>query len=104
MPIHHIVLLKFKQGLPPADIEKVKSSLFSLPSKIPAISGAKYGTTIHHPLCHGFDTGVIFVFKDEDALRNGYMPHKAHTDYQGETAPYIDGQSYKLIFDIQSDE
>ncbi|KIJ64494.1 hypothetical protein HYDPIDRAFT_28435 [Hydnomerulius pinastri MD-312] len=93
MPIHHTVLLKLKQGVSLADIEKVKSSLFSLPSKIPAFTSAKAGKTIPHALDHGFDTGVIFEFKDEDALMNGYMPHKAHTDYAEETAQYIEGQS-----------
>ncbi|KAF9221002.1 hypothetical protein BS17DRAFT_786338 [Gyrodon lividus] len=101
MPIHHIVLLKFKQGVSPVDIEKVRQSLHSLGSKIPAISGVKAGKKVYHPLDHGFDEGVIFVFKDEEALMNDYIPHQAHRDYQAYTEPYIED---KLIFDIYSDE
>ncbi|KAF8550809.1 hypothetical protein OG21DRAFT_1446074 [Imleria badia] len=100
MPIHHIVLLKFKRGITPADIEKVRTSLHALPSQIPAISSIKAGHKIKHPLDHDFDEGVIFVFKDEDALKD-YMPHKAHRDYQAYTAPYIED---KLIFDIYTEE
>ncbi|KAG8214441.1 hypothetical protein J3R82DRAFT_9464 [Butyriboletus roseoflavus] len=101
MPIHHIILLKFKQGITPADVAKVRASLHALPSQIPAISGIKAGTKIKHPMDHDFDEGVIFIFNDEDALRKGYAPHKAHTDYQAYTAPYIED---KLIFDIFCEE
>lgn len=38
-----------------------------------------------------FSLGVIFVFKDEDALKE-YIPHKAHRDYQAYTAPYVEGR------------
>ncbi|KAF8120584.1 hypothetical protein EV363DRAFT_1369257 [Boletus edulis] len=96
MPIHHIVLLKFKRGVTPADVEKVRSSLHALPSQIPAISSVVAGKKIKHPMDQDFDEGVIFVFKDEAALKD-YKPHKAHRDYQEYTAPYIED---KLIFDI----
>ncbi|KAF9242553.1 hypothetical protein BU15DRAFT_72670 [Melanogaster broomeanus] len=105
MPIHHVgsltVLLKFKQGVSPEDVELVKRSLYSLPSKIPAISEMKAGNRLPHRFDHGFDEGVIFIFKDEDALRNGYAPHQAHLDHQVNTDPYVED---KLIFDISSDE
>ncbi|KIK92057.1 hypothetical protein PAXRUDRAFT_13454 [Paxillus rubicundulus Ve08.2h10] len=96
-----IVLLKFKQGVSPEDIDKFRHNLHSLGSKIPAISAVKAGRVIRHPLDHGFDEGVIFVFKDEAALKNDYIPHQAHRDYQAFSEPYIED---KLIFDIYSDE
>lgn len=52
-----VVLLKFKQGITPTDIEKVRMSLHGLPSRIPAISGIKAGHKIKHPLDHDFDEG-----------------------------------------------
>ncbi|KAG9315943.1 hypothetical protein JVU11DRAFT_3595 [Chiua virens] len=100
MPIHHIVLLKFKQGIAPADVEKVKASLRALPSLIPAISGVKAGHKLKHPFDHGFDEGVIFVFKDEDALKKGYVPHKEHQDHVARSEPYVED---KLIFDIYTE-
>jgi len=98
MAIHHIVLLRFKSGITPADVEKVRASLHALPSQIPAISSLKAGKKIKHPLDHDFDEGVIFVFKDDDALKD-YIAHKTHRDYQEYTAPYIED---KLIFDIDT--
>ena len=74
-------------------------------------------------MCRPVDVpGVIFIFNDEDALRKGYAPRKAHTDYQAYTDPYIEGRSRcpyssqwclrlmtfrhpdKLIFDIYCEE
>ncbi|KAH0831899.1 hypothetical protein J3R83DRAFT_12781 [Lanmaoa asiatica] len=91
-PIVTAVLLKFKQGITPADVEKIRKSLHALPSQIPAIRDVKVGTKIKHPFDHDFDEGVIFVFDDEDALKNDYSPHKAHRDYQEFTAPYVQGR------------
>lgn len=51
------VLLKFKRGITPTDIEKVRASLHALPSQIPAISSFKAGKKIKHPLDHDFDEG-----------------------------------------------
>ncbi|KAH7914252.1 hypothetical protein BJ138DRAFT_1144184 [Hygrophoropsis aurantiaca] len=96
--IHHIVLLKYKPDTTNDEKLKVKESLTALPSQIPAISGMVAGDIIYNPLGHGFDEGVIFLFENEEAL-NQYRPHKAHTDYQAFTAPFI---TDKLIYDIET--
>ncbi|KAH7922027.1 hypothetical protein BV22DRAFT_1071156 [Leucogyrophana mollusca] len=95
--IHHIVLLKFKPETTQDEIRRTKEILAALPSQIPSISGFIGGSTVPNSLAHGFHEGVIFVFENEDAL-NLYRPHKAHTDYQQTTAPWI---TDKLIFDIE---
>jgi len=98
MTIHHIVLLKFKPEVTPEQRQSVKDSIRALPSQIPAIQSIVAGDTLFNHLGHGYDEGVIFLFESVAKL-DEYRPHKAHTDYQASSAPYIED---KLIFDIES--
>ncbi|KAG1745843.1 uncharacterized protein EDB91DRAFT_126679 [Suillus paluster] len=98
MTIHHIVLYKFKPEATPEQRQSVIDSVSALPSQIPAIQGLVTGEILFNPLAHGYDDGVIFLFESVAKL-DEYRPHKAHTDYQAFSAPYIED---KLIFDIET--
>jgi len=101
MPIHHIFLFKYKADIVPADVEKVREALRSLPSLVPSIVELKAGKKIKHPLDQDFDDGVILVLKDEDALKDFISTVKTNSEYQASMKPYIQDM---LIFDIQVEE
>jgi len=96
MPIHHIVLLKYKEGTSASDKEAVRKRLFELKDLISHISDLKKGTALPNPMAQGFDDGVIMVFENEEALEK-YRPHEAHRSYQAWTAQFV---ADKIIFDI----
>lgn len=75
--------------------------LASAASRLVRRSGTPWTTTLtkvgvlHDVYCpivtrDSFFLDIIFVFKDEDALRE-YILHKAHRDYQAFTALHIEG-------------
>ncbi|KAJ8597235.1 hypothetical protein M405DRAFT_804263 [Rhizopogon salebrosus TDB-379] len=94
MTIHHIVLYKFKPEATPEQRQSVRNSVKALPSQIPSIQNLIIGETVFNHLGHGYDEGVVFLFENLHKL-NEYRPHKAYTDCQASSAPYIED---KLIF------
>ncbi len=74
--IKHIVLVKFKQGTPRSEIEKIIEGLRGLPGRIPEIRGYEVGEdVVHSP--RSFDLAIIGRYDDLDALKR-YQDHPAH--------------------------
>jgi hypothetical protein len=106
------VLYKFKPEATPEQRQSVRNSVKALPSQIPSIQNLIIGETVFNHLGHGYDegalllvschrswavnkdraSGVVFLFENLDKL-NEYRPHKAYTDCQAPSAPYIEGWS-----------
>ena len=72
----HIVCWKYKPEISDAERERHRESLRALPSLIADIVSFNVGADILH-LDRSFDTGLVAVFADRDAL-DRYTEHPEH--------------------------
>lgn len=72
----HIVCWKYKEETAPETRAKHVERLKSLPQTIPNIESFEVGFDVLH-LERSFDTGLVAVFPDRDAL-DAYTIHPAH--------------------------
>src|SRR6476620_11125798 len=88
--LRHVVLFKFKDGTPAADIKKVEDAFRALPSKIKEIKSLEWGTN-NSPegLNQGF-THCFFVTFSSEQDRAVYLPHPAHKAFGAVLQPYLD--------------
>ncbi len=79
--LRHIVLYKFKDGLPAADLQEVIDTFAALPLKIDAIVGFEHGTNVSpEGKSEGLTHVFVVSFRDE-AGRDAYLKHPAHLAY-----------------------
>ena len=79
--LRHVVMYKFKDGLPPAQVQEVVKAFSGLPKKIDAIVGFERGTNVSpEGKSEGFTHVFVVTFKDE-AGRDAYLKHPAHDEY-----------------------
>lgn len=79
--LRHIVLYKFKDGLPAADLQEVIDTFAALPSKIDTIVGFEHGTNVSpEGKSEGLTHAFVVSFRDE-AGRDVYLKHPAHLAY-----------------------
>ena len=88
--LHHVVLMKFKEGTSAEQIRKIESAFCALPGKISAIYDLEWGTDVSvENLQQGFTHCFVVIFCNE-AGRAEYLPHPAHQDLTELASPYID--------------
>ena len=79
--LRHIVMYKFKDGLPPAQVQEVVDAFNGLPKKIDAIASLESGTNVSlEGKSEGFTHVFVVTFRDE-AGREAYLKHPAHDAY-----------------------
>jgi hypothetical protein len=79
--LRHIVLYKFKDGLPAADVQEVIDTFAALPMKIDTIVGFEHGTNVSlEGKSEGLTHAFVVSFRDE-AGRDAYLKHPAHLAY-----------------------
>jgi hypothetical protein len=79
--LRHIVLYKFKDGLPAAQLQEVIDTFAGLPKKIDTIIGFEAGTNVSpEGKSEGFTHVFVVTFKTE-ADRDAYLVHPAHAAY-----------------------
>jgi len=79
--LRHIVLYKFKDGLPAADVQEVIDTFAALPKKIDTIVGFEHGTNVSpEGKSEGLTHAFVVSFRDE-AGRDAYLKHPAHLAY-----------------------
>ena len=101
MPVHHIVLLKFKDDAPPSDVERYVAELAHLPRLDPDIDGWVSGPGVTPPFHNGdFDFGMACTLPDESSMER-YMAHPAHRRLAPFLAPILERQ---IAFDFVVDE
>lgn len=88
--LRHVVMFKFKDGTPAADIKKVEDAFRALPSKIKEIKSLEWGTN-NSPegLNQGFTHCFFVTFRSEQD-RAVYLPHPAHKAFGAVLQPYLD--------------
>ena len=88
--VRHVVLFKFKEDTPRAEIERIENGFRALPGKIPGTAGFEWGTNISpENLSQGFTHCFLVTFNDTKA-RDAYLPHPAHQAFVKILRPYLD--------------
>lgn len=88
--VRHVVLFKFKDDAPPAEIEKVERAFAQLKDKIPQIRDFEWGTDISPEGLQGGLTHCFLVTFDTPADRDAYIPHPAHQEFVALLKPLLD--------------
>jgi hypothetical protein len=79
--LRHMVLYKFKDGLPQAQIDEVVAAFSALPQKIDTILDFERGTnTSSEGKSQGLTHAFVVTFRDQQGL-DTYLKHPAHLDY-----------------------
>jgi hypothetical protein len=79
--LRHMVMYKFKDGLPPADLKEVVDTFAALPKKIDTIIGFEHGTNVSREgKSEGLTHCFVVTFRDEKGLAT-YLDHPAHQAY-----------------------
>lgn len=91
MPVKHVVLFRVKPGTPPAKVHEVFADLAVLIKKIPGLLDCSSGANASlEGLAKGFTHGFVMTFQDE-ASRDGYLPHPEHEKAKQKLLGLIDG-------------
>lgn len=90
-PYRHVVLFKFKDDAPKADIEKVEKAFAALKEKTgDLIQDFEWGLNVS-PETHdqGFTHCYLVTFKSADDLKE-YLPHPEHKAFGALLGPVLD--------------
>ena len=80
-PYRHVVLFKFKEGAPVAQVEKIEQAFLELKGKIPLIQSLEWGTNVSpEGLAGGFTHCYFLTFKSKADLEK-YLPHPEHKKF-----------------------
>lgn len=97
--LRHVVLYKFKEGLPAARVQEVIDAFSALPSKIEGIGGYEHGENVSpEGKSEGLTHAFVVSFRDE-AARDAYLKHPAHDAY---VAVVKDKREKVVVFDYWS--
>jgi hypothetical protein len=89
--VHHLVLFRFRDDLPPEAIQALFVELRALRDRIPGITGFSGGAdTSKEGLTQGFSHGFHMTFTDA-AARDAYLPHPAHQRVVEQLLPMLAG-------------
>jgi hypothetical protein len=98
--LRHIVMYKFKDDLPAAQVQEVIDAFAGLPKKVNTIIDFEHGTNVSKEgKSEGFTHVFVVTFKNEKDLAD-YLVHPAHADY----VKVVQGRRDKVIvFDYWAD-
>ena len=92
----HVVLFKFKDTAPPADVKAIEDAIVAFPPTMPMITGLEWGKDVSvEKLADGFTHCFLVTFKDADGLK-AYLPHPTH---QAAVAKLKPAMEKLLVFD-----
>jgi hypothetical protein len=88
--LRHVVLFKFKDSSPQAEVDKVVEAFMALSEKIDVIQSVEWGTN-NSPegLAQGFTHCFLVTFASE-ADRDIYLPHPDHKAFVEVLGPHLD--------------
>jgi hypothetical protein len=76
--IRHVLLIRFKPGVPSNAIDKIKAAFKAMLSSIEGVIDVEWGeNNSPENKNQGFTHCVLMTFADEDG-RNEYLPHPQH--------------------------
>lgn len=98
--LRHIVMYKFKDELPPKQLQEVIDAFAGLPKKIDTVIGFEHGTNVSpEGKSEGFTHCFVVTFRDE-AGRKIYLEHPAHQEY---VSIVKDRREKVIVFDYWAD-
>lgn len=88
--LRHVVLFKFREGIPADTLQQIERAFYSLPGKIPEIRDFEWGlNNSPEGLNKGFTHCFLLTFASE-ADRAVYLPHPAHKAFGVMIAPWLE--------------
>lgn len=76
--IRHILLIAFKPGTQPAQIDTVRNAFLAIPHQVSGVTVVEWGENDSpEGRADGFTHSVLMTFADE-AARQRYLPHPDH--------------------------
>ena len=76
--LRHVVLFKFKDDAPPADVKAIEDAIVGFPPTMPMIEALEWGKDCSvEKLADGFTHCFLVTFDDADGLK-AYLPHPTH--------------------------
>ena len=95
-PYRHIVLFKFKDDAPKAEIQKVEKAFAAMKKSIPEIQDFEWGTNVSpEGKADGFTHCFFVTFKNKAGLE-AYLPHPEHKKFVAGLKGLVDKV---LVFD-----
>jgi hypothetical protein len=79
--LRHVVMYKFRDDLPPAQLKEVIDAFCALPTKVKSIIGFEHGTNVSKEgKSEGLTHVFVVTFKNEADVA-AYIVHPAHEEY-----------------------
>jgi len=76
--LRHVVLFKFKDDAPAADVKAIEDAIVAFPPTMPMIKALEWGKDCSvEKLADGFTHCFLVTFEDADGLK-AYLPHPTH--------------------------
>ena len=96
--VKHIGLIKFKDGTPQEEMDKVFESLMDLSETVPGIEDYVSGpNNSPEGLTQGYTQGFVMTFQDV-AARDAYLTHPEHERFKKDALSHVDSV---LVFDFE---
>jgi hypothetical protein len=88
--LRHVVLLKFKDSVPPDKVKQLEHGFRALPGKIDAVIDFEWGKDVSvEGLSQGFTHCFRLTFRDARG-RAVYLPHAAHKEFVTAIKPHLE--------------
>jgi len=88
--VRHVVLLKFKDGTTPEQVQAIEKAFRLLPAEVEEIRDFEWGTDMSvEKLAAGYTHCFLVTFDTPDA-RDAYLPHPAHQDFGKQLKPILE--------------
>ncbi len=88
--LRHVVLFKFREGIPADTLQNIERAFYSLPGKIPEIRDFEWGlNNSPEGLEKGFTHCFLLTFASEED-RAVYLPHPAHKAFGALISPWLE--------------
>ena len=88
--LRHVVLLKFKDSVPPDKVKQLEDGFRALPGKIDAVVDFEWGKDVSvEGLAQGFTHCFRVTFRDAQG-RAAYLPHAAHKEFVTAIKPNLE--------------
>jgi hypothetical protein len=78
MPVNHVVLLKFNEGVAAGRIDQHLRALATLRDRVPGVTALSLGTNFSER-SRGYTHALVVTLRDRAALA-AYGPHPAHVE------------------------
>ena len=87
--IRHLVLLRFKEGIPPERLADLEQGFTALAGRIDGIRQLEWGVNVSPEGLDKSFTHCFFLSFDNEADRDAYLPHAEHRALVDRMQPWL---------------